>query len=163
MERMENDGGQRAERRKFTMKSLLERSGRGADGVVNETGPVRPSDDQSSAGRAVSSKPWKEAGEGAGRLHVSVLGSGGPRERANKVQKHQALTHAPGAVGAGDVASGTVANVAAGSVGAFSSVTHARDGAALVNVWSTQQNTRVMGSRGLLPPVAFQWQFPPWV
>lgn len=47
------------------MKSLLERWGRGADGVVSETGPVRPSDDQSSAGWAVSSKPRFQ--EAAGR------------------------------------------------------------------------------------------------
>lgn len=49
------------------------------------------------------------------------------------------LTHTSGAVRAGDVTSGTVADVAAGGVAAFSSVTHTRDGAALVSVWKAHR------------------------
>lgn len=44
------------------------------------------------------------------------------------------LTHTSGAICAGDVASWTGADVATSSVGAFSSVTHAGDGAAFVNI-----------------------------
>lgn len=46
------------------------------------------------------------------------------------------LIHTSGAICAGDVASWTGADVATGSVGAFSSITHTRDGAAFINVFT---------------------------
>lgn len=46
------------------------------------------------------------------------------------------LTHTSGAISAGDVASWTGAHIATSSVGAFSSIAHAGDGAAFVNIWN---------------------------
>lgn len=46
------------------------------------------------------------------------------------------LIHTSGAICARDVASGTGAHVAAGRVGAFSSVTYTRDGATFVNIFT---------------------------
>lgn len=50
------------------------------------------------------------------------------------------LTDASGAIGAGDEASWTGAHVAAGRVGALPAVAHARDGAALVDIWSENKH-----------------------
>lgn len=57
------------------------------------------------------------------------------KEKSSDYCLNVKLTNASGSIRAGDEASWTGAHVAAGRVGALPSVAHARDGAALVDVW----------------------------
>lgn len=80
--------------------------------------------------------------EGSYQPDVKLLASQGvvrrctnERERERNAIMCMRLTHTSGAICAGDVASWTGADIATSSVGAFSPITHTRDGAAFINIW----------------------------
>lgn len=157
MERRELDGGQGAERRKFTMKSLLERSGRGADGVVDETGPVRPSLMIKALIKALIKATLPgSSGEGAGRLHVSVLGSeGGP----NTPSTHPCIwSRRCWRRSLWDSCRRSCRRCWC------TLLRHTRLGWCCTRrcLEHTAEHT-CHGFARLLPPVAFQWLLPPWV
>lgn len=56
------------------------------------------------------------------------------RDEVNVLSRCRRLTHTSGAVSAGDVASWTGADVAAGGVCALPAVAHAGDGAAFIDI-----------------------------
>lgn len=89
--------------------------------------------------------------EGGYQPDVELLASQGARKcttvRERNVETvYVWLTHTSGAICAGDVASRAGADVAAGGVGAFSSVTHAGNRAAFVDVWKRPLHHKYLGS-----------------